>query len=99
MIKRVTTCLIQILLFCVSMMAQNEVTHQWQYRYHVDRINGIYIPKDIDEAIDTLDTILSAEDKQFATDSLSLEAFGVGTHLGLGMWIRNNFWNGGVKRN
>jgi len=73
-----------------------EVTHQWQYRFFVDRINGIYIPKDIGEAIDTLDTILSAEDKQYVTDSLSLEAFVASTHWGLGMWMRNNWglWGG-----
>ena len=96
MIKKLTTCLISILLFCVSMKAQNEVTHLWQYRYHVDRINGIYIPKDIDEAIDTLDTFLSARDKQYITDSLSLWDFRASTHHGLGTWIRNNWglWGG-----
>lgn len=96
MMYKSTISIITTLCLCVSSLAQDKVTHQSQYRYLVDRINGIYIPKDIDEAIDTLDTILSAEDKQFATDSLSLEAFRVGTHLGLGMWIRNNWglWGG-----
>ena len=91
-----TFIIIATLLFCVSSLAQDKVTHQSQYRYLVDRINGIYIPKDIDEAIDTLDSILSAEDKQYATDSLSLEDFVASSHFGLGMWMRNNWglWGG-----
>lgn len=93
---KTTISIITTLFLCVSSLAQNTVTHQRQYRYLVDRIDGIYIPKDIFEAIDTLDTFLSTEDKQYVTDSLSLDAFLGSTHMGLGMWMRNywGLWGG-----
>lgn len=97
MMYKSTISIITTLCLCVSSLAQDKVTHQSQYRYLVDRINGIYIPKDIDEAIDTLDTILSAEDKQYLTDSTStMRGFVAATHFGLGMWMRNNWglWGG-----
>lgn len=96
MIKRVTTCIIPILLFCVPLAAQNKVSYQRDYRYLVDRIDGIYIPEDITEAIDSLDTILSIEDKRYIADSLSLSGFLATSHFGIGMWIRNNWglWSG-----
>lgn len=80
-------------LLCVSSVAQDKVS---QYRYLVDRINGVYIPKDIEEAIDTLDVVLSEKDKKYVADSLSLESFCATTHMSLGMWIRNNWglWGG-----
>ena len=97
MMYKSTISIITTLCLCVSSLAQDKVTHQNQYRYLVDRINGIYIPKDIDEAIDTLDTILSAEDKQYLTDSTStMRGFVAATHFSLGMWMRNNWglWGG-----
>ena len=91
-----TTLIIVALLLCVSSVAQEKVSSQHDYRYLVDRIDGIYIPKDINEAIDSLDEIFSPEDKRYITDSLSLEDFGARCHHGLGTWIRNNWglWGG-----
>ncbi len=84
------------ILLCVSSAAQEKVSSQRDYRYLTDRIDGIYIPKDIDEAIDSLDVIISPEDKRYITDSLSLDDFRINCHHGLGMWIRNNWglWGG-----
>ena len=83
-------------LLCVSSAAQEKVISQRDYRYLVDRIDGIYIPKDMDEAIDSLDVIISPEDKRYITDSLSLKDFGARCHFSLGLWIRNNWglWGG-----
>ena len=83
-------------LLCVSSAAQEKVISQRDYRYLVNRIDGIYIPKDIDEAIDSLDVIISPEDKRYITDSLSLKDFGARCHFSLGLWIRNNWglWGG-----
>ena len=75
MTKKTTTLIIVALLLCVSSAAQEKVSFQRDYRYLVDRINGIYIPKDIDEAIDSLDVIISPEDKRYITDSLTLDDF------------------------
>ena len=96
MTYKTTTFIIVALLLCVSSTAQEKVSSQRDYRYLVDRIDGIYIPKDIDEAIDSLDEIISPEDKRYITDSLSLEDFGARCHHGLGTWIRNNWglWGG-----
>ncbi|MBO4820134.1 MAG: hypothetical protein J5548_01530 [Prevotella sp.] len=96
MTKKTTTLIIVVLLLCVSSAAQEKVSAQWEYRYLVDRIGGTYIPKDIDEAIDSLDVIISPEDKRYITDSLSLDDFRINCHHGLGMWIRNNWglWAG-----
>ena len=81
------------LLLCVSSFAQDRVS---DYRYLVDRIDSVYIPKDIDDAIECLDTLLSEEDKQYAADSLTLESFCANTHFSIGMWMRNNWglWGG-----
>ncbi len=90
------TLIIVALLLCVSSAAQNKVSSQRDYRYLVERIRGVYIPKDINEAIDSLDAILSTEEKRHITDSLSLDDFRRVSHHGLGMWIRNNWglWGG-----
>lgn len=84
------------LLLCVSSVAQEKVSSQRDYRYIADRIDGVYIPKDIDEAVDSLDVIISFDDKRYITDSLSLDAFRTRCHHGLGMWLRNNWglWGG-----
>lgn len=96
MLTKKTTSVIITLLLCVSSVAQEKVSYQKDYRYLVDRINGIYIPKDIDEAIDSLDVIIRMEDKRYIADSLSLDRFLAHSHLGMGMWIRNNWglWGG-----
>ena len=96
MANKTTTLIIVAFLLCVSSAAQEKVSSQRDYRYLVDRIDGIYIPQDMDEAIDSLDVIISPEDKRYITDSLSLEDFGAVCHHSLGMWIRNNWglWGG-----
>ena len=96
MTKKVTTCIIVSLLLCVSSAAQKKVTYQRDYRYYSERIEGTYIPKDIEEAIDSLDTLLSDEDKRFIADSLSMEDFCIDAHFGIGRWMRNEWglWSG-----
>lgn len=83
--------------YLVSSNACPQVRYQWDYRNLVDRINGIYIPKDMDEAIDSLDVLFSAEEKLYIDDSLSLEDFCAVQHFdGWGIWMRNEWglWSG-----
>lgn len=96
MTRKATTCIIVTLLLCVTSSAQKKVTYQRDYRFYSERIEGTYIPKDIDEAIDSLDTILSEKDKRFIADSLSMEDFCADAHFGVGMWMRNEWglWSG-----
>ena len=96
MTRKATTCIIVTLLLFVTSSAQKKVTYQRDYRFYSERIEGTYIPKDIDEAIDSLDTILSEKDKRFIADSLSMEEFCADAHFGVGMWMRNEWglWSG-----
>ena len=96
MTNKTATFIIVALFLCVSSVAQEKVSYQRDYRYLAERIEGVYIPKDIDEAVDSLDVIISSEDKRHITDSLSLDDFRARCHFGLGMWMRNNWglWGG-----
>ena len=95
MLKRSFTCGLAALLLCASSFAQEKVSNLDDYRYLADRINGIYIPKDIDEAVDSLDVLLGPENKRYITDSLSLDKF-LAVSFETGIWIRNNWglWRG-----
>ena len=55
--KKILFLFFLTLLLCTSSAAQKKVSYQRDYRYLVERIDGVYIPKDIDEAIDSLDVI------------------------------------------
>ena len=96
MTNKAASFIIVALFLCVSSVAQEKITFQRDYRYLAERIDGVYIPKDIDEAVDSLDMILSDEDKRYIADSLSLDDFRTVCHHSLGMWIRNNWglWGG-----
>jgi len=59
MTYKTSTSIFVAFLLCVSSAAQEKVSSQRDYLYLVDRIDGIYIPKDMDEAIDSLDVIIS----------------------------------------
>jgi hypothetical protein len=52
-----------------------------------EKINGVYIPKDMEDAIRELDRILSAEEKAKLKEVES----GIDLHFSLGMWLRNNW--------
>lgn len=81
----------------VSSDVKSQILHQYDYRKLVDRINGIYIPKDLDEAVDSLDVLIGAEEKRYISDSLSMEDFCAFQHLdGWGIWMRNEWglWSG-----
>jgi len=64
-------------------------------RLTVDSINGIYIPKNLEECFIQLDKILKKIDKKEMVELKN--SFGMYKyHLGIGMWIRNNWglWGG-----
>lgn len=64
-------------------------------RLTLDSINGIYIPKDLEDCFVQLDTLLSAEDKE-VIKKLERSGETIRFHHGLGMWLRNNWglWTG-----
>lgn len=64
-------------------------------RFTADSIRGVYIPKDIEDCCRQIDSFLSdsmkAKAKQWTENEFSSRA-----HMGLGMWMRNNWqlWGG-----
>jgi len=64
-------------------------------RYMTDILRGVYIPKDLEDCFKQIDRFWSKETKEKAKN-LSEEEFTAVSHLGFGMWIRNNWqlWNG-----
>ena len=64
-------------------------------RFTADSISGQYIPKDIEDCFKQIDGFWSDSIKM-ETKLLSEENFAASTHLGFGMWMRNNWqlWRG-----
>ena len=58
-----------------------------------DTINGIYIPKNIEECFKELDSMLSPKDKYYIMKSSTINL-----HHSLGMWLRNNWYLWGGSR-
>jgi len=59
-------------------------------RLTADSINGIYIPRNIEECFHQLDTLLSPHLRSLIRNSKSIKEID-GLHFGPGMWIRNNW--------
>lgn len=74
---------------------QDKRDREYQLRIEMDSINGVYIPKDIEDCCVQLDKILSEEDKEYIKGLLKEDVL-KHLHFGLGMWIRNNWglWGG-----
>lgn len=68
---------------------------EYEARLTLERINGIYIPKDLGECFVELDKLLSEVDKK-EMQVLPKRDDMIRYHLGLGMWMRNNWglWSG-----
>lgn len=64
-------------------------------RMIAERINDVYIPRDLGECFIELDRLLSEIDKN-EMRALPKRENMIGYHLGLGMWMRNNWglWGG-----
>jgi hypothetical protein len=68
---------------------------EYQKKFQLDSINGVYIPKNIKECFLELDRLLSKEDIKTIKELKSKNET-IQYHLSLGMWIRNNWglWDG-----
>jgi hypothetical protein len=64
-------------------------------RFSSDSIQGVYIPKDLEDCFNQINTFLNDSTK-FVVRGLSEEQFSTNAHFGLGMWMRNNWqlWGG-----
>ena len=92
----------------VSMRKRNEMTArkegrieerqrqaEYKRRLVADTIDGIYIPRNIEECFNVLDTLLYAKDRLTIMAQFNRESM-VNFHFGLGLWMRNNWglWGG-----
>jgi hypothetical protein len=72
-----------------------EEDEEYQKKIKSDSLDGVYIPKNIEECFLELNKLLSEEEiKQFKELKSKDEAFNY--HFSIGMWMRNNwgFWGG-----
>ena len=78
----------------ISTTAQDRLKTTHDIKAASEKIDGVYIPRDIDDAINILDTWLTSEQKD-TLRSLSLEDY-AGLHHGLGRALRNDWglWGG-----
>ncbi len=86
---------------CLSKLLEPEIAivlqQQKHYKEHIvaDSIEGIYIPRNLEDCFSQLNYYWSDTVKSDIL-GVSEEAFVANMHLGLGMWIRNNWrlWSG-----
>ncbi|MEI7527223.1 MAG: DUF6794 domain-containing protein [Mariniphaga sp.] len=64
-------------------------------RYNSDSIKGVYIPKDLEDCFNQIDSFWNDSTKQVVKGWNEAE-FSVRIHMGFGMWMRNNWqlWGG-----
>lgn len=74
---------------------QDKRAREYQLRIEMDSINGVYIPKDIEDCCVQLDKIINEKDKEYIK-GLSVEDLINDLHFGLGIWIGNiwGLWGG-----
>ena len=77
---------------------QDKRAREYQLRIEMDSINGVYIPKDIEDCCVQRDKILSDKDKEYIK-GLPKKDDTIDLHFSLGMWIRNNWglWGGSLQ--
>lgn len=77
------------LLFSHLMFGQN--TKFIDKRFNAEKLNGVYIPQNLEDCFVQIDEMLS-DSLKTEFKKVSEKKFMSMTHFGLGMWIRNN-WN------
>ncbi len=85
-----------------KLIAKREGTIEWQKRRAeherrivADTIDGVYIPRDIEDCFSQLDSILAFKNRRGIIAQPNRESMSK-YHFGLGMWLRNNWglWSG-----
>ena len=76
-------------------LKQEEEAKEYQQKLQKDTINGVYIPKNLEDCFIQLDKLLSGEDKQTIKQLVNKKET-IKYHHSLGMWLRNNWglWGG-----
>jgi hypothetical protein len=68
---------------------------EYEARLKKDSIDGVYIPKDLEDCFKQLDKMWP-ESKKKEVKAIKEEDFTADAHFGIGMWMRNNWglWSG-----
>lgn len=74
---------------------QQREDEEYQRRLVADSIDGVYIPRNIEDCFTSLDSILWPKDRKGIINETNRDAMSK-YHFGLGMWLRNNWglWAG-----
>lgn len=74
---------------------QQREQEEYQRRLVADSIDGVYIPRNIEDCFTSLDSILWPKDRKGIINETNRDAMSK-YHFGLGMWLRNNWglWAG-----
>lgn len=76
-----------------------EIEEKWRFEYEnratIDTLRGVYIPKDIEDCFGQINSFLDDSTKMMVKNWTEDE-FSSMAHMGLGMWMRNNWhlWGG-----
>jgi hypothetical protein len=94
--KKLLLILIQLLLlFNIVTGQKEEKKTSEKIRFCTDSINGVYIPKNLEDCFKQIDSFwpdsIKTKVKMWSEQDFSARA-----HMGFGMWMRNNwqFWGG-----
>jgi len=81
------------LVFTFGQESQNKYADS--IRFSADTLDGIYIPKDLNDSFDQIDRFWS-DSLKTVVKNWSEREFRVNAHMGFGMWMRNNWqlWGG-----
>lgn len=96
--NKISFVLIAFPVFCFSLAAQEtpppnnetEFEQQYQERITKDRLYGVYIPKNLDDALSQLDKLISPENK-IKVKNLPEDSVCIYLHAKLGQWIIINW--------
>jgi len=92
-----TTFIVIISLNGFCQLDSDSVRNECNKRTLLDTINGVYIPKNLDDCFKQIDNFWSDSTKNMVK-SWTENEFLTNTHFGFGMWIRNNWYLWGGSR-
>lgn len=97
---RIVFCFLLVKTSLTMVYSQRNVDVKTLIRYELDSINGVYIPYDINDAIEQIDSFWNDSIKQDIKKMSENEFLG-NSHFSLGMWMRNNWglWRGSKLSN
>jgi hypothetical protein len=74
---------------------ENKTAEEEKIKYTTDSLNGVYIPKDLEDCFKQIDSFW-ADSTKTKVKQWTEDEFGVNAHFGFGMWMRNNWglWRG-----